>query len=122
MLVKLLLDIMTLCIPIPDELNRLYRTSKGLLTDLCQLCYQMVDLVGFFRWVACVFKRELVNWIDVVIKTLKWLHKNFTGKSIGYLIHLDAHRKEFGFHLCIDEGVPFYYPWLDAYTTMPWLH
>ena len=83
----------------------------------------MLDLVGFFRWVARVFERELNNLKSgkTVTELYKWFDRNFNGKSIGYLIHLDAHRREFGFHFCIDEGVPFYYPWLDAYTVMPWL-
>lgn len=114
-------------ISIPGELDislhgRLYRTSDALLTDLCRLCYHMLDLVGFFRWAACVFDEEIKrNTVKVVAETYKWLNETFTGRNIGYLIHLDASRREFGFRLCIDREVPFYYPWLPAYKTMPWL-
>ena len=60
--------------------------------------------------------------MKVVAEMYKWLNETFMGRNIGYLIHLDASHREFGFCLCIDQEVPFYYPWLPAYKTMPWLH
>ena len=127
-MLKLLPEINRFYIPIPGELDlsllrRVYRDSRRLLTDLCRSCYHMLDLVGFFRWAARVFEKELNNPKSgkTVTELYKWFDRNFNGKSIGYLIHLDAHRREFRFRFCIDEGVPFYYPWLDAYTVMPWL-
>ena len=59
--------------------------------------------------------------MKVVTEMYKWLNETFMGRNIGYLIHLDASHREFGFHLCIDREVPFYYPWLPTYKTMPWL-
>ena len=128
-LLTLCQDIKVLNIPIPDELDlsllhRLYRRSECLLKDLCRSCYRMLDLVGFFRWAVCIFTRELHSEDDagrIVAETYEWLDDNFKGKSIGYLIHLDAHHREFGFRLCMNERIPFYYPWLDTFTTMPWL-
>ena len=55
--------------------------------DLCQLCYHMLDLVGFFQWAACVFDKEIkCNIMKVVTETYKWLNENFTGRNIGYLM------------------------------------
>ena len=71
--------------------------------DLCRLCYHMLDLVGFFRWAACIFDEEIKhNTVKVVAETYKWLNKTFTGRNISYKIHLDASCREFGFRLYID--------------------
>ena len=125
-MLKLLPEINRFYIPIPGELDlsllhHVYRDLRRLLTNLCRSCYHMLNLVGFFCWAAHIFERELNNPESgkTVTKLYKWFNRNFNGKSIRYLIHLDTHRREFGFHFCIDEGVPFYYPWLDAYTVMP---
>ena len=127
MQLKLLPGMRELGIPIPGELDislhgQLYRTSNALLTDLWRLCYHMLDLVGFFQWAACIFDEEIkCNTVRVVTDTYKWLNETFTGRNIGYLIHLDASHSEFGSHFCIDQEVPFYYPWSPTYKTMPWL-
>ena len=65
-MLKLLPKINRFYIPIPGKLDlsllrRVYRDSRRLLIDLCQSCYHMLDLVGFFCWAACVFERELNN-------------------------------------------------------------
>ena len=80
----------------------------------------MVDLLGFFRWCACIFDREIdsQNTLRFISNSFEWLGENFMGKGIGYLVHLDAHYREFGFTLCLQEGIPFYYPWLCHYDTV----
>ena len=124
---KVFLSDLTACsIPVPEEvdlpsLQEPCTSSARLLTALCRFCYGIVDLIGFFRWAACVFEREIdsQNTPHNITQTYKWLGENFPGKSIGYLIHLEAHHREFGFRLCLKEGVPFYYPWFNRYNNNP---
>ena len=122
---RLLPDLTTYDIPIPKEVDLAAlkipcSSYPQLLSTLCRFCYGMADLLGFFRWCACVFDREIdsQNASRFISNSFEWLGKNFTGKGIGYLVHLDAHYREFGFTLCLQEGIPFYYPWLRHYDTV----
>ena len=127
-LLDFLPDIKTLHIPIPapaptSMFDKAYEDAEQLGEDLCRLCYGMVDLVGFFRWASSVFSREIASrrvWYSIV-EGYKWLDYNFRDKSIGYLVHLEAHRTEFSFQFCIQNGVPLYYPWYNQYREIPCL-
>jgi hypothetical protein len=125
-LMSFLPDLKILQIPVPDEadcslIRRSCQSSKELLLILCRFSYGLLDLVGFFRWAACVFDRDIVgqNLPKVVTQTYEWLDENFYGENLGYLVHLEAHRQEFGFRLCLEESVPFYYPWQARYSAIP---
>ena len=117
LLLDFLPDLKTLHIPIPAPVrtsmfDKAYGDADKLGEDLCCLCYGMLDLIGFFRWAHSVFSRELSScraWHSI-IALYEWLDYDFQGKSIGYLVHLEAHRAEFGFQFCIQNEVPFYYP------------
>ena len=97
-LVDFLPDLKRFYIPIPAPVqtlmfDRAYRDTDQLGEDLCRLCYGMLDLVGFFRWVHSVFSRELGScrvWHSI-IKIYEWLDYSFEGKNIRYLVHLEAH-------------------------------
>lgn len=126
-LVLLLVDLDILRIPIPEEVDcalikRSCQNYKELLLILCRFCYGLLDLVGFFRWAACVFDRDIdsQNSPKIVTETYEWLNENFYGENIGYLVHLEAHRLEFGFRHCLQEDVPFYYPWQACYCDIPY--
>ena len=127
-LLDFLVDLKQLDIPVPESVatsifNRTFRNAKELGVALCVLCYGMLDLVGFFKWVAAIFSAELEsrNTSKFITTTYEWLDDNFRGRRIGYLVHLEAHRREFGFHFCIEQDVPFYYIWLQKYMRLPHL-
>ena len=97
-LLDFLPDLKRLHIPIPapaltSMFDKAYEDADQLGEDLCCLCYRMLDLIGFFRWAFFVFSRELARcrvWRSIV-DIYEWLDYSFTGKSIGYLVHLEAH-------------------------------
>lgn len=59
-----LLDLRTWKIPLPDKVDLISlqeprSSSTKLLTILCWFCYQMLDLLGFIKWAACIFDWEI---------------------------------------------------------------
>ena len=53
------------------------------------------------------------------MQTYEWLNKNFHWENLGYVVHLEVHQQEFGFCLCLEESVPFYYLWQAYYCAIP---
>lgn len=96
-------------------INSHFQSLEDLAIALCEFCYGMVDLVGFCRWVSVVFHDLMPNITNKMQQTFEWVNYSFTGRNLGYLVHLGLHRHEFGFQFCIEHDVPFYYPWLQKY-------
>ena len=92
---------MTYDIPIPKEVDLAAlkipcSSYLQLLSTFCQFCYGMADLLGFFRWCACIFDREIdsQNTLRFISNSFEWLGENFTGKGMGYLVQLLANYRD----------------------------
>ena len=77
---RLLPDLTTYDIPIPKEVDLAAlkipcSSYSQLLSTLCRFCYGMADLLGFFRWCACVFDREIdsQNASRFISNSFEWL-------------------------------------------------
>lgn len=116
-------DLRRIPVPLPLDLSLLDVTVlPGLAAEhfICRFSYEMVDLVGFFRWAQVVFDKEIdsQNSTRRIEKAYKWLDDNFSFAYVGYLVHLEYHYREFGFRLCVEHQVPIYYPWNNNYDNI----